>query len=187
MVALIPPQPGPYYTEDNDEFDIEQAYESDDLWFARLHLLFRCEFRETDGIGKGSVRELDLALITTFENFPAPHGVAYQNGCKVLYDPTPVPCVYVVPVSNILCQAPLMPYFVHGSTTNTLPNTWKGAVDARGGLRKDGPPGPGGAARGNGSKLYQVNCGFGASEGLSLGWKAWLMHTAHQKAIQSVR
>jgi hypothetical protein len=157
VVAVIPPHP--YYTEAKDKFDIEEAYEADDLWFARLHLLFRCDFRETAGIGKGTVRPLDLALITTFENFPSSDGLAERAGCKVLYDPTPVPCVYVVPVSNILCRAPLMPYFVHGSASNTLPNSWRGPVDPSGGLRKDGPPGRGGTGLtgGKGSKLYQVN------------------------------
>jgi hypothetical protein len=83
------------------------------------------------------LRPLDLALITTFENFPSSDGRhgAERTGCKVLYDPTPVPCVHVT------CDP------------------WRGALslDPSGGLRKDGSPGKGGAARGNRRKLYQVN------------------------------
>ena len=165
-MAVLPPSP--FYAGDPEAFEL--ATDIDDVWYCRLRMLFRCTFRPTAGPNLEDI-PLELALVTTFEDFPNQGGLAESAGCKLLYDPTPIPCVYVLPASHVLCRVPLMPFFMHGNIDNTVPHTWSGSENQDAGLRKDPRPvaqashqrGRGGARLGahtgqkKGSRLYQVN------------------------------
>ena len=89
------------------EFDLQDGLDNNKVLYCQLRLLFTCSFRPTRGQDR-KIRPLTLALITTFEDFPMQHPGLVAKAEKVnriLYEPTPVPCVYVVPVENILCRA----------------------------------------------------------------------------------
>jgi hypothetical protein len=160
-VAFMPPHPFETQHPSDGDFDLGTALTEGKVWFGTVRLLFRCNFkpkpdsdRDSDGESE-PVEEvpLDLALITTFEDFGDTDGLAERQGCKILYEPRPTPCVYIVPVSHILCRVPLAPCFLHGNTVNTVPSSWpRNHVDKAAGLRKDTRPNDG-----NGSYLYQIN------------------------------
>ena len=79
---------------------------------------------------------------------------------RILYEPTPVPCVYVVPVENILCRAPLFPCYLHGNQHNTVPCTWPAfsATQTKAGMKRDSAAMQGQVGtRSRGSRLFQVN------------------------------
>lgn len=159
-VALVPPYP--YYLDDPLDFDLQDGLENNKVWYGQLRLMFTCEFRPTRGKDR-KIRTLNLALITTFEDFPMQYPGLVAKADKVnriLYEPTPVPCIYVVPVENILCRAPLFPCYLHGNAYNTVPCTWPAfsASQAKAGMKRDSAPRTGqGATRTRGSRLFQVN------------------------------
>ena len=39
-----------------------------------------------------------------------------------LYDPSSIPCLYVAPVANVLGRVPLIPLFLAGNSTPTIPH-----------------------------------------------------------------
>ncbi len=42
-------------------------------------------------------------------------------GVIKLYDPSPIPCLYVAPVTNMVSRVPLIPLFLAGNSTPTIP------------------------------------------------------------------
>jgi hypothetical protein len=141
-VAFMPPHP--YGDEDPTEpgFDLGQALQEGKVWFGRLELLFRMDFVPKPGEdgSPGDIVPLDLAFITVFEDFGDTGSLTEQEGCKILYEATPVPYLYIVPACYILCRVPMVPCFLHGNTINTIPSTWTRKLNAKAGLRKDTEP-----------------------------------------------
>ncbi len=41
-----------------------------------------------------------------------------------LYEPSPIPCLYVALAANVVGRIPLMPYFLDGNTTPTIPHKY---------------------------------------------------------------
>ncbi len=100
---------------------------------------------------------LDLVFLSIFENLClCITGTIQSNGIRKLYEPSPVPTLYVGKVEYILGRVPLFPCFLDGNTTFTTPHKYA----ARQGL--DFPYGcADGPAKGletrRGSHVYEVN------------------------------
>ncbi len=47
-----------------------------------------------------------------------------------LYKPSPTPCLYVAPAENMVGRVPLMPLFLAGNTTPTIPHLYSKRKDS---------------------------------------------------------
>ena len=130
----------------------------DELWFARLELMFSCSLCITGQIGRGlsnpEAISVDLALISTFEDLPNPPStVLGKEGCRIVYAAKGTPCLYVVPLSHCACRVPLMPCFLRGNSKPTIPWQLRGRYNSpKAGLKADSAP-----DKGDGSRLFQLN------------------------------
>ena len=82
------------------------------------------------------------------------NGPMEDSGVIKLYEPSPTPCLYVAPAENMVGRVPLMPLFLAGNSTPTIPHLYSkrkdtgfpmGCADAAG---VDGR---------RGSNVYEVN------------------------------
>jgi hypothetical protein len=122
-VITVPPHP--FVLEDPSEVPLE------DCWIARPQLFFTCFLRPADGrppkrtidtYGPDDMR-VDLVLFSTFEDLDLPgSGPMEARGVRKYYDPSPTPILYVGPIANMLGRVPLMPLFLHGNSTPTIPH-----------------------------------------------------------------
>jgi hypothetical protein len=171
---LIPPYP--YYELDPDEFEVVSDF--DKLWFARLRLLFRVTVQPR---GSSSDRDqlevLSLAFITTFDDdigqmIRERDTLLRDHDCKILFEaPESKPICYVVPISNILGRAPLMPCYLNGNPTPTIPHTFAHLRQPRYKARGIIPDTKLGS--GNGSKLFRLNMFL---------WSIWTKFTTSLRA-----
>ena len=81
-------------------------------------------------------------------------GPMEDSGVIKLYEPSPTPCLYVAPAENMVGRVPLMPLFLAGNSTPTIPHLYS--------KRKDTgfPMGCADAAAVDGrrgSNIYEVN------------------------------
>ena len=114
----------PYNIED-DPADVPFK----DCWYARPQLFFTCNLRPTGGrppknpsykIGPDDLL-FNLVFFSTFEELQLPiHGPMEDAGVIKLYYPSPIPCLYVAPVANLLGRVPLIPLFLAGNSTPTI-------------------------------------------------------------------
>ncbi len=84
-----------------------------------------------------------------------------------LYEPSPTPCLYVADFQNMVGRAPLMPLFLAGNLTPTIPHMFSKHKDS------GFPYGCADAAATDGqlgSNVYEVNRGCGS---LGLANPAW--------------
>ncbi len=66
-----------------------------------------------------------LVFFNTFEELNLPiAGPMEDSGVVKLYEPSPTPCLYVTPVENMVGRVPLMPLFLAGNTTPTIPHLY---------------------------------------------------------------
>jgi hypothetical protein len=103
----------------------------EDCWYARPQLFFTCHLRPTGGrppknpsykIGPDDLL-FQLVFFSTFEELHLPiHGPMEDAEVIKLYDPSPIPCLYVAPVANVLGRVPLIPLFLAGNSTPTIPH-----------------------------------------------------------------
>ena len=123
------------------------------LWYARPQLFFRCTVCPTGSLRQQSQhKELSLVFFSTFEPISlTPNAVMQRNGVPMFYDTASssnLPSLYICWAKNVLGRVPLLPCFVDGNKTPTLPHRFgnrQGAVaDSRNGA-------------GNGSKIYELN------------------------------
>jgi hypothetical protein len=122
-IVVVPPYP---YNIEDDPADIP----FEDSWYARPQLFFTCNLRPTGGrppknpsykIGPDDLL-FNLVFFSTFEELQLPiHGPMEDAGVIKLYDPSPIPCLYVAPVANVLGRVPLIPLFLAGNSTRTIP------------------------------------------------------------------
>ena len=47
-----------------------------------------------------------------------------------LYEPSPTPCLYVAPAENMVGRVPLMPLFLAGNATPTIPHLFSKRKDS---------------------------------------------------------
>ena len=45
-----------------------------------------------------------------------------SRGISKYYEPSPTPTLYIGPIANVLGRVPLMPLFLHGNSTPTIPH-----------------------------------------------------------------
>ena len=63
-----------------------------------------------------------IVFFSTFEELYLPiHGPMEDAEVLKLYDPSPIPCLYVAPAANVLGRVPLIPLFLAGNASRTIP------------------------------------------------------------------
>ena len=122
-MVTVPPLP--FVLDDPSDVALEAC------WIARPQLFFTCFLRpvggrrpkrEMDTYGPDDIR-VDLMFFSTFEDLDLPgSGPMESKGIRKFYDPSPTPILYVGPISNVLGRVPLMPLFLHGNSTPTIPH-----------------------------------------------------------------
>ena len=128
VIAVIPPYP--YYVGDRQGFDVlHEVRDPDSVWFVRPQLFFECSFRPRGASASlRSTRGPDditcsLVFFNIFDDLLLrTKGVMEDSGVRRLYEPYPTPSLYVGLVTDILGRAPLMPCFMAGNSTPTIPS-----------------------------------------------------------------
>ena len=126
-VATIPPYP--HYVGDRDDgYDVAAALsDPDSMWIVRPQLFFSCTVRpltaRVDSYNNSPDDiPLDLVFFSAFEDLHLQFtGTMESNRIRKLYEPSPVPTLYVGLVEDLLGRLPLFPCFLDGNTTSTIP------------------------------------------------------------------
>ena len=71
---------------------------------------------------KETMDEAITDFLRRFEKDLPGSGPMESKGIRKVYDPSPTPILYVGPISNVLGRVPLMPLFLHGNSTPTIPH-----------------------------------------------------------------
>ena len=72
-----------------------------------------------------------LVFFSTFEELKWPiKGSMEDAGVIKLYGPSPTPCLYVAPAENMVGRVPLIPIFLLGNSTQTIPNMYNKRRDS---------------------------------------------------------
>ncbi len=129
-MATIPPYPH-YIGDRGSDFDVASAIsDPDSVWFVRPQLFFRCTLRPLNA-SKGRYNQyadefdLDLVFFSAFEDLRLPvSGTMEANGIRKLYEPSPVPTLYVGRIEDLLGRVPLFPCFLDGNPTSTIPHKY---------------------------------------------------------------
>ena len=135
------------------------------MWYARPQLFFTCALRLKNGRKPENPtyktgpddKVYSFVFFSTFEVLDLPIKGPMDSedaGVTKLYEPSPTPCLYVAPAANKAGRVPLIPLFLAGNSTPTIPHMFS--------KRKDSgfPYGcaDAGAADGRrGSNVYEVN------------------------------
>ena len=146
-MVVIPPFP---FHNAPDEFDTKSAFHK--AWKVRPFLFFRCKIRPLEASGSDSDIALQLMFFSRF--FPCDLTKQHplqKAGSEMLYDPSPEPHLFVGHIHHALGRVPLMPCFLDGNTTPTIPKSQREQK------RTKFPWGQADNPRGLGSKLYEVN------------------------------
>jgi len=123
-IVVVPPYP---YSLEEDHRDVPL----EDCWYARSQLFFTCVLRPKDGrlpknpTYKSGPDDLvfELVFFSTFEELKLPiKGPMEDAGVIKLYEPSPTPCLYVAPAGNMVGRVPLIPLFLAGNSTPTIPH-----------------------------------------------------------------
>jgi hypothetical protein len=70
-------------------------------------------------------------FFNTFEALALPiTGPMEDAGVIKLYEPSPTPCLYVAPVENMESRVPLIPLFLAGNSTPTIPHMFSKRKDS---------------------------------------------------------
>ncbi len=101
---------------------------ADSLWVVRPQLFFKCTLCPVNAT-KGRYNsysediEVDLVFFSAFEDLRLhTSGTMEKNGIRKLYEPSPVPTLYVGKTEDLLGRVPLFPCFLNGNATSTIPN-----------------------------------------------------------------
>ena len=125
------------------------------LWYARPQLFFNCTVASTGRLcDTASHRQLALVFFSTFEPINLPiDSVMKREGVPMFFDSassTNLPSLYLCRAENVLGRVPLMPCFVGGNSTPTLPHQFGNRQGALASANTS-------VGRGNGSRLYELN------------------------------
>ena len=131
-VATIPPYPH-YVGERGDGYDVASAVsDSDSMWVVRPQLFFKCTLRPINAT-KGRYNQysedidIDLVFFSAFEYLRLhTSGTMETNGIRKVYEPSPVPTLFVGKAEDLLGQVQLFQCFLNGNTTSTIPNKYAG-------------------------------------------------------------
>jgi hypothetical protein len=127
-IVVIPPYPYSI-TEDIDNVPFK------DCWYALPQLFLQRHLRSTGGqqhknllykIGPDDLL-FNLIFFSTFEELNLPiHGPMEDSEVIKLYEPGPIPCLYVAPVYHMVGRVPLnealIPLFLAGNSTPSIPH-----------------------------------------------------------------
>ena len=115
--------------------------------------------------------QLDLVFFSPFEELRLrTAGIIESNGIHRVYEPSPVPTLYVGRVEDLLGRVPLIPCFLDGNATSTIPHKYSSRQqDAFEYGCADGAGPSGGAAM-----FTRSTPGCGTLDGPSLAWAASL-------------
>jgi hypothetical protein len=112
----------------------------------------------------------DLVFFSTFEELTLPiKGPMEGAGVVKLYEASPTSCLYVALARNMMGRIPLMPCFLDGNTTPSIPHTYSknknscfpaGCADAAAEDER------------RGSDAMRSTCGCGCLDMASLAWAA---------------
>jgi hypothetical protein len=117
-MAIIPPSP---FHENPDSFN--PAQEMSNALMVRPQLFFRVKLRPYAVLNAQSDISLELMFVSAFEKCDlTPYNPIQQAGMQMYYDPSPVPVLYVGHIKHALCRVPLMPVFLNGNDTPTIPS-----------------------------------------------------------------
>ena len=96
-----------------------------------------------------------MVFISSFEDLRL-HltGTMESNGVRKLYKPSPVPTLYVGRIQDLLGRVPLIPCFLDGNATSTIPHKY--ASRQKTAFECGCADGPGPASR-KGSHVYEIN------------------------------
>jgi hypothetical protein len=123
--------PYPHYVGDRDDgYDVAAALsDPDSMWIVRPQLFFSCTVRPLTARvdcynNSPDDIPLDLFFLSAFEDLHLQFtGTMESNRIRKLYEPSPVPTLYVGLVEDLLGQVSLLPCFLDhdGNTTSTIP------------------------------------------------------------------
>jgi len=155
VVLTVPPYP--YTMEDPCKVPLEKC------WVVRPQLFFACYLRPIGGrppkranyiYGPDDIK-VQLVFFSTFEPVALPgDGPMEKWGVQKFYEPSPTPVLYVGLAADVLGRLPLMPLFLLGNSTPTIPH------ELRKHRRSKFPYGEADAADASGkrgSNVYEVN------------------------------
>ena len=98
---------------------------------------------------------LDLVFFSPFEDLHLQtSGTMETNGIRKLYEPSPVPTLYVGRIEDLLGRVPLFPCFLDGNTTSTIPHKY--APRQKQAFEYGCADGSGQGSR-RGSHVYEIN------------------------------
>ena len=156
-MATIPPYPY-YIGERGNGYDVAAAlFDPDCMWIVRPQLFFHCTLRP---IGARTVAgrwnrsdediQLDLVFFSAFEDLCLrTAGTMEANGIKKVYEPSPLPTLYVGRAEDLLSRVPLIPCYLDGNATSTIPHKYNsrqkdsfecGCADGAGPTVEEGQP-----------------------------------------------
>ena len=152
-MAIIPPFP---YHNNPDIFD--PIKEMSSSLKVRPQLFFRLQLKPYGSSDLSSFIPLELMFVSAFAECDlTPDHPLQTAGMEMFYDPSPQPILYVGHVKDALCRLSVMPVFVNGNDTPTIPNDPKLIAKKK----KLFPHGKydtyAGKTKVPGSKLYEIN------------------------------
>ena len=159
-VATIPPYPH-YIGDRGADYDVASSIsDPDSMWIVRPQLFFSCTLRPLNAAKDRYNRSpedipLDLVFFSAFEDLRLrTTGTMESNGIRKVYEPSPVPTLYVGRAEDLLGRVPLFPCFLDGNTTSTIP--YKYAARQKQAFEFGCADGQGQASR-RGSHVYEIN------------------------------
>ena len=139
---------------------ITTSLHPDSLWIVRPQLFFTCTVRPPHakrGPHNKNPEDIPLNLVffSAFEDLLLrTTGTMESNGIRKLYEPSPVPTLYVGRVEDLLGRVPLFPCFLDGNSTSTIPYKYAGRQKQA--FEFGCADGQGPASR-RGSHVYEIN------------------------------
>ena len=126
-LATIPPYLH-YICDRGADYDVASSIsDPDSMWIVRQQLFFSCTLRPLNAAKdryNSSPEDipLDLVFFSAFEDLRLrTTSTMESNGIRKVYEPSPVPTLYVGRAEDLLGRVPLFPCFLDGNTTSTIP------------------------------------------------------------------
>ncbi len=147
--------------ERDDKNDVaESLFDPDSMWFVLPQLFFHCTLRPiVTAAGRYNRSDediqLDVIFFSLFEQLRLRTArIMESKGIHRVYEPSPVPTLYVGRVEDLLGRVPLIPCFLDGNTTSTIPHKYSSRQkDAFECCCADGV----GPTSRSGSHVYEIN------------------------------
>ena len=129
-MATIPPHP--HYIGPRDaQYDVAASIsDPDSMWIVRPQLYFSCTLRPLNAAvdrynNSSDDIPLDLVFFSAFEDLLLRMtGTMESRGVRKLYEPSPVPTLYVGRAEDVIGRVPLYPCFLDGNLTSTIPHKY---------------------------------------------------------------